>query len=288
MWAITHDIVLGDLVCKIDAVTQTVIGYFPTNTTNAFNGTGIGLCVDATHVWVPEQSTATVAKILIATGALIGNFATSPGPGSCCVEGLHIWIVCIAFVTKILASTGATIGTFAITSGGQGIVFDFVGNQMWVSTNGDAGNAFTPELVQMSLAGATLSSTPIAVLPPTANGAFLAAILFDGTYLYVIDSAGNNGDNALFLVDPVAVTVLASFSLTVNANAVFGAVFANANIWIANSNFGSMSVLSLVLAPVASAYNPNINTKFIPFFQLPFCVTDERCVSNCHDFFNLI
>ena len=70
------------------------------------------------------------------TGAVVGTYSVGTYPAGLAFDGTNIWVANNGSnsVTKLLASTGAVVGTIAVGSAPIGVAFD--GSNMWVANGG--------------------------------------------------------------------------------------------------------------------------------------------------------
>ncbi len=94
-----------------------------------------GIAFDGTNVWVTNQGSNDVAKILASTGATLGTYPVGLAPIASIFDGTNIWVANNKSnaVTKLLASTSANVGTYPAGTTLFGIAFD--GTNIWVTNN---------------------------------------------------------------------------------------------------------------------------------------------------------
>lgn len=246
VWVFSQDGAGHDFANQIDPATDTIIHSYPFQT----NGGNGGACGDAAgNIWIANPNLSSVTEIVAATGAVVGTFAVGNTPQGVCFHQPtnSIWTVNNLTATKLNAATGASFGNFPIPNdaftSGQGLAATF--SAIWVSTEGDAGNAFTPGLVKLDPAtGAVLLNIPLAVTPPTPGGTVLESVNYDGTFLWVVDGAGLGGDNAVFVVDPAINAQVAAFNTLPDGNPLYLAFGPAGTVWVANNNFPTISLLT--------------------------------------------
>jgi len=136
---------------------------------------------DNACIWAPNYVSGTVAKVLIATGGVVGFYATTANPFVACFANGHIWISCRGTnsVRKLVAATGALVGDYATGNNPIGVVYD--GTYIYVANRNDG---TITKLVEAT--GAFVATYP------TGYGAGeLYFSGFDGTYLWLTLATSN-------------------------------------------------------------------------------------------------
>jgi uncharacterized protein (TIGR03437 family) len=181
-----------------------------------------GIVFDGTNIWVANQLSYTVTKLLAASGAIVGTYPiggppSSPAfdggfPSALAFDGTNIWVPSGNQMTKLLAATGATVGIYPLPQyAGNGVVFD--GTNIWVAD----GNGVTKLLAST---GAILGTYNLGA------GSGPGALVFDGTNIWV---ANANGVTVLLASTG---KVLGTYASEPGAEAT-ALAFDGTNIWVA-------------------------------------------------------
>ena len=187
------------------------------------------LCFDGTNIWVANDGSNAVTKLVAATGAVVGTYSVGATPTGICFDGTNIWVANdnSASVTKLLASTGAVVGTYAAAGLPVGVCFD--GNNIWV-TNGAGGFNDITKL---------LASTGALVGNYVEGGESQYFLCFDGTNIWVANQTTNN-------VSKILAATGAFISTYAAGTTPYSVCFDGTNIWVTNN--GSDNVTKLVAA----------------------------------------
>lgn len=173
------------------------------------------IAFDGADIWVTNNGDNTVTELRASDGANLGTFPVGTSPMGIAFDGANMWVVNNGSnnVTELQVPGGAVLGTFPVGTAPMGIVFD--GSHMWVTNNG---SSTVTEL---------LASTGATVNTFTLGGAPTAAIAFDGTNIWIGESAGvaelraNDG------------TPVGAFSTSTPNSIAFDGV----DMWVADVNF---------------------------------------------------
>ncbi|MGO8793780.1 MAG: YncE family protein [Candidatus Sulfotelmatobacter sp.] len=78
------------------------------------------------------------------TGAVVGTYSVGQNPYGVAFDGNNIWVPNqgSSTVTKLLASTGALVGTYSVGGAPDAVAFD--GSNIWVANQGGASVAKIP------------------------------------------------------------------------------------------------------------------------------------------------
>jgi streptogramin lyase len=70
----------------------------------------LGIAFDGANIWVTNDGSGAVAKLLASTGATVGTYPAGITPYSVVLEGTNIWVTTQLdnSVAKLLTSTGAS------------------------------------------------------------------------------------------------------------------------------------------------------------------------------------
>jgi hypothetical protein len=113
--------------------------------TTTYGGVGsepIALTFDGTNIWVANEGSNNVTKMLAANGSVVGTYPAGTNPDALAFDGTSIWVannMNPGYATKLLASDGSIQGSFFL--GGAdgfpyGIVFD--GTYIWTANFGSS------------------------------------------------------------------------------------------------------------------------------------------------------
>jgi streptogramin lyase len=98
------------------------------------------LLYDGTSIWVANQNSNTVTKLLARSGMTLGTYKVGDNPVAVVASDGAVWVV-NQFghsVTKLQASTGATVGTYGVGDAPTNAIIE--GGNLWV-TNFDSRSA---------------------------------------------------------------------------------------------------------------------------------------------------
>ena len=185
-----------------------------------------GVAFDGTNIWVANNGSNTVTKLLASNGNSLASYQTGDTPQGVLFDGANIWVSNNGdgTLTKYTPSSGVPVGTYTVGNNPAGMAFD--GANVWVANNVDG----TVSEVQAST-GTVLNTFNV--------GAGPRSVVFDGTNIWVTNVADGTVSKLL------AATGATVGTYTVGFNPV-GIAFDGANIWVAN--FGSNNVVELSAA----------------------------------------
>jgi hypothetical protein len=107
-----------------------ILHWYDANLTTQFTtATGpMGVAFDGANIWVSNDGSNNVTKLLASTGAVLGTFTVGTNPIGVAFDGANLWVANLNSknVTKLLASTGAVLGTFTVGTQPNALAFDGV------------------------------------------------------------------------------------------------------------------------------------------------------------------
>jgi hypothetical protein len=260
------DLILANLDGSLFA-TYPIAAYDLATGTTTFAFDGTDMWVTGPRASVPGGNIS--VKLSIAGALLSTTFITAAGPSIATLfDGTNIWTA-NSFdntVTKIIAVSSTLVATYPAGNFPGALAYD--GVNLWVTNEGD--NTVTKIL---AATGAILGNFPTG----NSSGNYYTQI--------VTDLAGsvwipNGPDNTVSQIDTVTGATTALWS---TGTYPIGTVFDGTYIWASNNNDSTLSTNRPLAPPPPSTslYNPRINTKNLPFHQLPFCVTDNQLRKPC-------
>jgi hypothetical protein len=195
--------------------------------------TGAGpneIAFDGTHMWIANQSSASVTVLNASNGGPVGTFPVGGTPGGMAFDGLHMW-VSIQDANKVVqvdSITGAILKTVNMSQSSSqpiGIAFAFASDgssEMCVAEMGANSIARVPSDTSQIFALAPVGSQP-------------QAIAFDGANIWV----PNAGDSTVTELDLIGIQIR-----TIPVGTGPGAIaFDGSNMWV--SNFTSNNVTKI-------------------------------------------
>jgi hypothetical protein len=176
-----------------------------------------GMAFDGTNIWVANNGSNNVTKLLASSGAVVGTYAVGNAPSGVAFDGTNIWVASQDGdnVTKLLASTGAVVGTYAVGSDPFGVAFD--GTNIWVV------NVSSDNVTKLSASTGALVGT-------YSVGSEPFGIAFDGTNIWVSNSASSS----VTKLSASTGALVGTYSLP-GESFPEGVAFDGTNIWVANN-----------------------------------------------------
>lgn len=205
-----------------------ILHWYDANLTTQFTtATGpMGVAFDGANIWVSNDGSNNVTKLLASTGATLGTFASSGTfPAGVVFDGTNIWVTnnLSANVTK-MSHTGTVLGTFSVGTNPAGIAFD--GTNIWTANFGSN--------------NVTKLSTSGTVLGTFAAGSGPSGIAYDGANIWVTDFGTTFNGNTVTKLKASTGATLNTFTV---GKEPAGVAFDGASIWVAN--FGGTTVSKL-------------------------------------------
>ena len=225
-----------------------------------------GVAFDGTNIWVTEEFSNSVTKLLASTGAVVGSYGVGTNPQGLAFDGTNIWVTNQSSnnVTELLASTGAVVGTYAVGSYPQGVAFD--GTNIWVAN--EFSDTVTELLASTGAVVGTYSAgnTPVGVAFDGLNiwvtneysytvtklvastgavvgtypvGIYPTYVAFDGTNIWVVNTGNNSGSVYKLLASTGA--QLGLYYVGSSYSHPYGVAFDGTNIWVANSSSNTVT-----------------------------------------------
>jgi outer membrane lipoprotein-sorting protein len=180
------------------------------------------IAFDGANIWVTNLGNATVTKMRVSDGTILGSYPSGASPYGIAFDGANIWIThnIDSTVTKLRASDGVTIGTYNVTNP-WGIAFD--GANMWVTSTSN--NTVT----KLRASDGLLQGVYATGLTPL-------HITFDGSSIWVVNSDSKNITKRRASDG----TLLGTFDVQTTPRM---SAFDGTNIWVANSGSNTISQL---------------------------------------------
>jgi len=121
----------------------TYTAYSLVSQTTTYGGVGsepIAVTFDGTNIWVANEGSNNVTKMLAANGSVVGTYPAGTNPDALAFDGTSIWVannMNPGYATKLLASDGSIQGSFFLGPADDfptGILFD--GTYIWTANSG--------------------------------------------------------------------------------------------------------------------------------------------------------
>jgi uncharacterized protein (TIGR03437 family) len=194
-----------------------------------------GIVFDGANIWVANNGSATVTKLLASTGASVASYTVGTNPYGLVFDGINIWVTNngSGTVTELVASSGTVVGTYTVGGAPEGIVFD--GTNIWVANNG------TDNVTQL------LASNGTTVGTWTTGGSGPHGIAFDGANIWVT----NTQSGTVSKLQASTGSVLGTY--TVGTDPV-GVLFDGTYVWVANYLGDSLSELLAATGATINTY----------------------------------
>ena len=240
----------------------TYTAYSLVSQTTTYGGVGsepIAVTFDGTNIWVANEGSNNVTKMLAANGSVVGTYPAGTNPDALAFDGTSIWVannMNPGYATKLLASDGSIQGSFFLGPADDfptGILFD--GTYIWTANSGTSsttklasdGSIVGSYYANSSPFGIVFDGTNVWITnelyyPPNvtkvqdSNGSIIGTyavgpyprgIAFDGTNIWAASS-----------YDDSVTKLLASTGSMVGTYPVgispWGVVFDGTNIWVSN------------------------------------------------------
>jgi len=227
--------------------------------TITYGGVGlepIALTFDGTNIWVANEGSNNVTKMLAANGSVVGTYPAGTNPDALAFDGTSIWVannMNPGYATKLLASDGSIQGSFFLGPADDfptGILFD--GTYIWTANSGTSsttklasdGSIVGSYYADSSPFGIVFDGTNIwitngpsivtklqdsngSIVGTYAVGPYPRGIAFDGTNIWAASSYDNNVTKFLASNGSVVGTYPVGIS-------PWGVVFDGTNIWVSN------------------------------------------------------
>jgi YVTN family beta-propeller protein len=196
----------------------------------------VGVAFDGSNIWVANQGSNTVTKLVASTGTVVGTYSVGSNPFGVAFDGTNIWVTNEGSntVTALLASTGATVGTYTVGKFPRGVAFD--GTNIWVTNISD--NTVTKLLAST---GATVGTYTVGGAPD--------ALAFDGINIWV----ANQGSNTVTKLVASTGATVGAYSAGA-AFAPYALAFDGTNIWVAGAGGNSVTELSASNGALVGTY----------------------------------
>jgi len=207
--------------------------FWSTRNDAAIDVTTVGLfsklpASDGTDVWVPSQNDGTVARVHASDGALLGTWTGGLFPDAALSAMGKIFIAADTAPSRLHRidprEPAGAMTTVATTSGNFALSIAFDGWRIWMPESFGSVSIVTPS-----------ASLPWTATTITAGFTTPVGILFDGSSMWVTDQ----GPATLLKLD-LNGTVLQTVTV---GSGVEHPAFDGANIWVPNTNSGTVSVV---------------------------------------------
>lgn len=206
-----------------------------------------GILFDGRFIWTANNGAGanSVSKIDPKTLTLLATYPVDANPDGVAFDGTYIWVTNSNSnnVTRLDRQTGAIQRTYATGSFPLSIIFD--GKNMWIG-NGQSdsfGNYTTGSVTAIrAYGGVYLGSIPV--------GKTVRGLLYDGTYIWICNSA----DNSVTLLRAADGTRAGTYAAGPAPRAL---AYDGTRMWIANSTTNTLTVITQSSAPT-------VNSQFQP------------------------
>ncbi len=242
---------------------------------------------DGTYLWSANGINGTVSRIRASDGVLIGTYTIGAQVDQITFDGNYIWVDTVdgnvnrfsvqSFTEPLIIDSVAS----GLAANANDIAFD--GTAVWATYNGVVNNLVKINASTLAVEGTYTAGTDptmmafdganIWVINTTSNniskievdtetvtnniynfGALKpTTIIYDSTYLWVGVEQPAGGNDSVFKIDPFDMTLIGSYSISLNPVSVRGVTFDGINVWVSYED-GSLSYLTRILSATGQVF----------------------------------